>query len=252
MNIEEVVKLYYEEEKSLLQIAEKFNTYPKKVERLLKKHKYTLRSRSEAQKNALEKGNLIHPTAGKKRPESDKIAISEGMTRLWAKVSDEEREARREKHRQIWFNMSEEKRQKIRSAAMEGVRLSSIHGSKMERAVAKYLSDNGYESKLHVKGIITNTNLEVDIFMPELNCIIEIDGPSHFLPIWGEEKLQKTIVADNKKNGQLLQLGYNIVRVKILAFRLSKKTIRDTCHEVLEKIQSLSSKKGKLLEIEIA
>ena len=60
----------------------------------------------------------------------------------------------------------------------------------------------------HKKGIVPNSNLEVDIYLPEMGAAIEIDGPSHFLPIWGEEALSKTIKSDNEKNG-LAQISWS-------------------------------------------
>jgi very-short-patch-repair endonuclease len=55
---------------------------------------------------------------------------------------------------------------------------------------------------------------EVDIFLPEVGFAIEIDGVSHHQPVWGEEVLQKTQLADSKKNGELLNNGISVVRVR--------------------------------------
>ena len=64
--------------------------------------------------------------------------------------------------------------------------------------------------------IIPSENLEIDLYIPELKTIIEVDGPSHFLPIWGEDKLQKQINADLRKSGTLLSKGYVVIRIKSL------------------------------------
>ena len=51
----EVIKLY-ETGSSTYQIAEHFQTYPNKIRRILTKHGVLLKSRSQAQKNALHNG----------------------------------------------------------------------------------------------------------------------------------------------------------------------------------------------------
>ena len=57
----------------------------------------------------------------------------------------------------------------------------------------------------------------------KLKTIIEIDGPSHFLPIWGEQRLQKQINADLRKSGSLLSKGFVVIRVKTLGFESIKR-----------------------------
>ena len=64
--------------------------------------------------------------------------------------------------------------------------------------------------------LIPAEKLEIDLYIPRLKTIIEVDGPSHFLPIWGEEKLQKQVNADLRKSGVLLSKGYVVIRVKSL------------------------------------
>ena len=56
-----VIKEYHDN-KSTYEIAKNLNTYPKKIERILKKNGCKLRSKSEAQKSALKHGRATHPT----------------------------------------------------------------------------------------------------------------------------------------------------------------------------------------------
>ena len=71
MKDQKVIQLY-EEGRSTYQIAEHFNTYPNKIRRILTKNGVELKTRSQAQKNALKRGRATHPTSGKKRTkESD-------------------------------------------------------------------------------------------------------------------------------------------------------------------------------------
>jgi very-short-patch-repair endonuclease len=76
---------------------------------------------------------------------------------------------------------------------------------------------------MHKKDIIPQEKLEIDLYIPEAKVIIEVDGPSHFLPIWGEEKLQKQLNADIRKSGTLLTKGFIVFRVKSLGEESLKK-----------------------------
>ena len=53
---QDVVKLYKSGNYSTYELAEKFETYPNKIRRILRKNGVPLRSKSAAQKNALKKG----------------------------------------------------------------------------------------------------------------------------------------------------------------------------------------------------
>jgi len=48
--------------------------------------------------------------------------------------------------------------------------------------------------------------LELDIFIPTLNFAVEINGPGHYIPIYGQDKLDKTMVKDDFK----LKVAYAI------------------------------------------
>jgi very-short-patch-repair endonuclease len=61
---------------------------------------------------------------------------------------------------------------------------------------------------------LSNTKLQIDLFLPELNIAIEVDGPSHFLPVWGDDVLNKNIKYDNKKTGLILGKGLVLIRIK--------------------------------------
>jgi very-short-patch-repair endonuclease len=47
-----------------------------------------------------------------------------------------------------------------------------------------------------------------------MNVAIEIDGPSHFLPVWGDDALKRNQKYDQKKTGLLLGKGLSLIRVK--------------------------------------
>ncbi len=105
--------------------------------------------------------------------------------------------------------------------AIAAVRETAKHGSKMEKFIQERLTEAGYVIECHKKGLIANANLEIDIYLPEHLTVLEIDGPSHFLPIWGEDAFRKTVKSDNEKNGLVLGHGFVVIRVKQVKKNLS-------------------------------
>ena len=93
------------------------------------------------------------------------------------------------------------------------------------------------------------------MYFPELGAIIEIDGPSHYLPIWGEEKLQKQIKADQNKTGLILSKGLVIIRVKNLSDSISlnaQENLKNRIIDILRGIENkFPSKSKRYLEIEV-
>jgi very-short-patch-repair endonuclease len=234
---QKVVDLYQKQEKSTYQIAEELNTYPNKIRRVLLKHGVDIKDRSSAQKLALKKGRSKHPTDGTKRTEETKIKISSQLVKHWEDLDDDERERRSLESKKRWNNMPMAKQQEIRNKATLAIRASATEGSKMEKHIANEIRNLGYRVEVHKK-IIPKENLEVDLYIPELNTIIEVDGPSHFYPIWGQEKLQKQMNADLRKSGTLLSKGYAILRVKSCGEESLAEKTRLT-NIVLEKIKDI-------------
>ena len=132
--------------------------------------------------------------------------------------------------------------------------LIAIEGSKAEKSLKDGLADAGYNVILHKKDLIEG-NFEIDLFLPELNTIIEIDGPQHFVPVFGEEKLQNTIKFDSIKNGLLISKGYCIIRIKYMCKHMSqsveRKLLKLVVGEVTKIEKKFPSKHKRLIELEI-
>tara|TARA_R100001509_G_scaffold164543_1_gene142553 strand:+ start:1708 stop:2487 length:780 start_codon:yes stop_codon:yes gene_type:complete len=248
-------KQYWILERSIGDIAKQLDTYPNKVRRALKSHGIKLRDKGSAQAVALKKGRSSHPTKDKGHSEEAKLKISESVAHNWENLSDEELEARRETARKQWANMSEEDKTKLREAAVPGIKRASQEGSKLEKYIRDKLTKESYVIEYHKKGIVPNANLEVDIYLPELGTAIEIDGPSHFLPIWGDEALRKTIKSDNEKNGLLRYHGIMVLRVAQKKKTLSQKAMRDTWNSIKKELEVISvkmpTKSERFKEIEV-
>jgi len=249
-----VVDLYCNKNKSTYQIAEEINTYPNKVRRILLKHGVKIKTRSEAQKNALESGVCEHPTKGKPRTDKEKRKISKSVCSNWENLSEEERSARVDQSKERWKNMPQEQKERMRTLASEAIRKAGKEGSKIEKFVLERLVQEGYRVDFHNKNLIPNEKLEIDLYIPSLKTIIEIDGPSHFLPIWGEEKLQKQTKADLKKSGRILSMGYAIIRVKAVKKTNlnNKENLVSSIIRILKSIEEKFPPKTKrIIEVEL-
>lgn len=62
---------------------------------------------------------------------------------------------------------------------------------------------------------ILPSKLEIDIFIPEYKLAIELNGPVHYIPIYGQDKLDKIKNKDLLKQSEIRQLGLNLVIVDI-------------------------------------
>ena len=84
----------------------------------------------------------------------------------------------------------------------------------LTRFILDSLLQDGYKVDFHKEQSLLNTKLQIDLFLPSMNTAIEIDGPSHFLPVWGEDALAKNISYDQKKQGLILGKGLALIRIK--------------------------------------
>lgn len=250
-----ILNMYEVENKSIGEIAKELNTYPNKIRRILIKLGAKMKTKSEAQKLALQSGRHKHPTKGKERDESTKLKISNSVADYWENMDENDYQERVEKGQKQWENMSETEKHELQKAAGDAVRKAAKEGSKMEKYIYEELVSNGYTVQFHRKGLIINEDLEVDIFVVDLETIIEIDGPAHFLPIWGQESLNKHIKADAHKNGLLLSNGYIVLRIKNMAKSISEKKRRDAAQEILKTLKKIENKKpsknNRYIELEI-
>jgi very-short-patch-repair endonuclease len=151
--------------------------------------------------------------------------------------------------------MTESAKYELRSAAYAAIRESAEIGSKTERYVSAALEEEGYGVIVHARNLIQSRALEVDMFVPDLKTAIEIDGPSHFIAVWGEDRLKKQQSADTVKQGLLINNGYVLIRVIQRDKSMSVKRMKDVYELILlelRKIEEAFPPVGKrLIEIEI-
>lgn len=226
---------------SVAQIADKLESYPNKVRRLGTKLGFQFRDKSASQKVALQTGAISHPTKGKKRTKEEKLAISEKMAVYWANLSDEDLEARADLARENWEKLTDSQKAAIQKLAVRGRLDAAQNGSKLEKLILELLISNDYKVKFHVEHTLLNEKFHLDLLLPEYKTAIEIDGPTHFEPIWGNEAFQKKQDADNRKDGLLLNAGYYVVRVR-QEKNLSQKLVREISERLLETLEKIKAK----------
>lgn len=254
MNEKEIVKLYVNDNKSTYEIAKMHNTYPNKIRRILIKNGVNIKTKSEAQKNALETGTASIPTEGRDRTPEERLLIGKAMKKVWSEMTDEEKERRSELSKAQWDDMSEVSKVEMRRLAHEAMREAGKNGSKFENWLYEELTDHGFVVEFHKTDLLPHEKLEIDMYIPSLKAIIEVDGPSHFKAIWGEEKLLKQQKADQIKEGLVLSRGYAVIRVITTGDSVGytdSVIMRDKVLEVLNNIKTSFPKDKKLIEIKL-
>jgi very-short-patch-repair endonuclease len=208
-----ITNLYSKNGKSFADIAFEYDTYANRIRRDAKKFNIKIRDKSEAQKNALQTGKHSHPTKGKERSEETKRKIGFSVLNAWENLEQSEIENRRKKAKLNWEKLDNDTKQNILKSANNAVRVTSKVGSKLEKYLHKKLISDGYKVEFHKEQTLVNTKLQIDLFVPIMNLAIEVDGPSHFAPVWGEESLKRNKKYDSKKEGLILGKGWNLIRV---------------------------------------
>jgi very-short-patch-repair endonuclease len=230
---------YCNKKLSWIQIAEMLNTYPNKVRREAKKLGILSRSKSGAQKEALKKGRSLHPTKGKKLNENTKLKISESQGLIWDSLSEEERAKRSEAGKESWNKKTEKEKQEVIRKGSDAIREAARTGSKLERFLLEELTARNYRVQFHKEHWLKNQRLETDLFVEDLRAAIEVDGPSHFSPVWGEKNLTKNQQTDLEKTGLILGQGLVLIRIRQTK-RISQRYLRKILEDLLNILDQIS------------
>jgi len=209
-----ISELYLSKKLSFASIASQYSTYANKIRRDAIRLGVDIRDKSEAQKNALATGIHSHPTKGKERSVDTKQKIGTSVMKAWDNLSEGELNKRKEQSKQNWESLNKDIRDNILKLANNAVRVASKTGSKLEKYLLYKLIDNGYKVDFHKEQVLSNTKLQIDLFLPTMSIAIEVDGPSHFEPVWGDDALKKNVKYDSKKEGLIIGKGWHLIRIK--------------------------------------
>ena len=166
MNEQEIIHLYTEKKMSTLEIAQKFNTYPNKINRVLKKHEVQLRSRNDAARISVEKNGP------KKLKESTKRKISEFQGKLWENATEERKQERIEHGKNCWNKKTASERTALIKQGQQTSQQASRIGSKMEHALLENLTYHGFKVEFHKEHWLQNHRLQLDLFVPDISCLL--------------------------------------------------------------------------------
>lgn len=214
-SVPELIDLIYElhlnKKMSIRTIAKQLNTYPLKICRFCNKHQIPIMTASESLKGGYENGTLTNPRKGVTLSEVEKLNIAEAQHKAWESLTDEER-VNRGKTQQEAFSKRTDK-ETFSKKGSQAVRKAASEGSKLEKFLIELFKEKGIDFIHHYKGMFGNSNLEADFFIPEYNVVLEVDGPSHFLDVFGVYSFAKQVEADQKKNALVLDMGASMLRI---------------------------------------
>lgn len=235
---------YVKNNKGVRQIAREQNTYPTKIYRELKKLGYAIKGKAEIQKERLK--TIPHPTEGRKRTEKEKRNIGKAVSDSWKKLPRDEI-LKRINNLKCFGKMSKKEEAAIRKLATQEIHRAAKRGSKIERFFLDKLTNRGYNVVWH-KEIPHKEKLVVDLYLPEHKIVIEVDGVSHFEPIWGEDKLKQQIKSDKEKNGILTSYGISVIRFRTMHRNYNLTKLYDAFEKLLVVLeQVISSEKTTLV-----
>lgn len=244
-----IQQLYNKEGLSFGSIAQKLQTYANRIRRDAIKWNIAIRDKSEAQTNALKKGTHKHPTKGTIRSENTKSKIGKSVMKSWDDLDQKEIDSRKQKAKQLWNQLSEDEKKYRLTLANQAVRQSSKKGSKLEHFLLENLIADGYKVEFHKEQLLANTKLQIDLFLPTMSIAIEVDGPSHFLPVWGQDTLAKNQKYDKKKTGLIIGKGLKLIRIKQI-HDFSKSRAALVYEQLTQAITAIQNSNNRSIEIE--
>lgn len=250
IDMTEVRRLIEVEKLSTYGAAEKLGCNQSHVVRLIAKfnkenpkNPIKKRNKSEAQKNYIKRTGT-HQRSGTTHSDETREAISDSMRAVYdGPQGDEIREKISIKRQEEWAEMSEADKSEVLQTLKEASRAKaqSGEGSNFENYLAECLEEHQYVVEQRTQTYTPGQKFHVDIALPAEKLIIEVDGPTHWSPIYGEDELLKVQQKDKLKDNTLHIAGWNVLRVQ----DGSGSTTRARFIRVLEKVEKIATYKGK-------
>lgn len=89
-----------------------------------------------------------------------------------------------------------------------------------------------------IRSPLTNSSLELDLYLPNLKFAIEVDGPMHRVACYGQDRLLAQQINDKIKEDLCLKKGIFLLRINT-DLMTSEEYIRTTLSEAIQKAISL-------------
>ena len=177
-----ISSLYIDKKLSFINISKQYQTYPNRLRRDAIRFNIPIRSKSEAQKNALETGSHLHPTKGTVRSTKVKDKIGLGVMKNWESMDPATLKDRKIKSKEMWDALSDSDKQNMLHLANLAVRESSKVGSKIEKFNLQLKHfPQGYEFNHHEKEHIfyllsfAHINLQNSLVQFNFNDILSLE-----------------------------------------------------------------------------
>lgn len=216
INEEDIRRLYHDEGLSMREVASRVDVPLATLSRFMKKHGISSRSKEQAQKNYLR--DNTHQMQGKSHTDETKKKISKSLGVFWDNLSHEDKEELRKKigaaWRRKWQAMSEAEQKAFIEDLSSKQRAQAGKGSRLERFISEELQKRGYTVEERSTNYTAGKHFEVDLALPTERIAIEVDGPTHFRPIHGEEQLRQQQERDARKDEMIMSLGYSVLRIR--------------------------------------
>lgn len=239
INEDDVKRLYQDDGLSMREVAKRLDVPLATLSRFMKKHGITSRDKAQAQKNYLT--DHEHQMKGRTHSSETKQKISRGLGEFWESLSEEQTEELKRKigsaWKRKWAAMSEAERRMTMEELGSKAKETQGKGSRLERFIAEELRKRGYTVEERSTNYTAGKSFEVDIALPKERVAIEVDGPTHFKPVFGEEHLAEQQERDKRKDEMILSSGYSVLRVRDDNGPLSQLRI-DKIEQALKEIQA--------------
>ena len=89
-----------------------------------------------------------------------------------------------------------------------------IRRSKLELFLEQELS-NSYPSLNIISNDRVTVGTELDFYFPELRFAIELNGPTHYEPIYGNDKFEKVLAKDKQKMIKCYEMGIELMVIDV-------------------------------------
>ena len=245
-------KHYVTDKKSTVAIAKMLGCYPEQVRRALKKYHIPVRTKSTASRNFYDQCG-INSRKGYEFSQQEKDDASINAKNWW--LSDESEEARAKiskSSKSMWDGKTKSEKAEVVARLHQACRIASQEGSKAEKKIAEILNTRyGYKVLTGVTELAGIGNLEVDIALPELGIIIEVDGITHFEDVYSDNRYERAQEHDAKKNDIMNGAGWSVIRVQLVCERYSVGSCLLICDKLDKTIQQQTYEKRGVCYVEM-